>query len=340
MPPGTGSHNNVVVGSGDPEEGTRFLPNNADKSQLPLNPNFLPVTSSTVNGAQYSGKQQQLESRRKCCRCCTCKCCCLSAVAVLVVVGGVMLGLYLWFKAKMDAAKVGGASSENNELWESTLSGGEGSNNFTGEFQLVSYSPSYEAYLKAFGIPGFIVGFILQAKEVIKIRAFQNGTYTLHSATGFSEQEIFFEMGKEFEMTWGRNKGIMHSICNQEGPNAWKFHSQEHVKGWNVSSKLEFYDFGIVNTRHFVNEDITCKKYFKRLGMGNLDIGGVVGNGNGNVTDAKMFGDDVMGDDVIMINIEEGPTDEDSPFQDDEDEDYDFGESEMSLDDDPFFDDS
>merc|ERR1719322_1852293 len=101
----------------------------------------------------------------------------------------------------------------------------------------------------------------------MKISVLDNGMYALHSATGFSEQTIEFEMGQEFEMTWGRDKGIMHSTCRQTGPNTWLFESQERVKGWNISSELAFYDFGIVNTRHFHNANITCKKYFKRLGF-------------------------------------------------------------------------
>jgi len=325
MSPGTGKN------IGDAEEGMHFLPpNGADKS-LPLNPTFLPAESSSKSHQQNTNSSP----RRKWCRCCTCKCCGLTCLAIFIVIGAIMLGLYLTFKAKMDAAKVGGASSENSDLWESTLSGA-GTNNFTatGEYQLVSYSPTYREYLLAFGIPSFVIGFILEAKETMDIKALTDGRYALTTETAFSTNVIEFEIGKEFELPWGRNQGVMHSTCEKTGPNTWFFHSQELEKGWNVTSELKFFDFGIVNTRTFLNSNITCKKYYKRLGV-DVALGG--GGSSEGATGSPMFGADA---DVIVLNNDEEATEE-SPFADDSEDDLfanDNDDDDMFAND-PFFDD-
>ena len=92
------------------EEGQGFLPDSQPQQDkgLPFNVNFLRSPS-------------QSSKTKKCCRCCTCKCCCIASLVIFVVVAAVLIGGYLSFKAKMDAAMVGGASSENNEVWAETL---------------------------------------------------------------------------------------------------------------------------------------------------------------------------------------------------------------------------
>lgn len=50
-----------------------------------------------------------------------------------------------------------------------------------------------------------------------------------------------FEIGKLFEMVWGRNNGIMHTLCTMPEKHILDCHSEERVKGWNLTSKSEFF---------------------------------------------------------------------------------------------------
>ena len=51
-------------------------------------------------------------------------------------------------------------------------------------FELTSVTPSYEDYLKCFGMPSFIVSLVMSSEEAMKIEDHANGTITLHTITG------------------------------------------------------------------------------------------------------------------------------------------------------------
>ena len=77
------------------------------------------------------------------------------------------------------------------------------------------------------------------------------------------DSEIKFKLDKEFSFPWGRNKGTMHSVCSQPKPNTLFFQSRERAREWDITSRMEFSQFGMVNTRTFNTTGVLAKKYFK-----------------------------------------------------------------------------
>ena len=69
--------------------------------------------------------------------------------------------------------------------------------------------------------------------------------------------------GKEFRFPWGRGKGVMHNTMVRPKPNVLFFSAWEPVKLWNLTSEMVFTKYGMINTRRFVNENVTAKKYYQ-----------------------------------------------------------------------------
>ena len=53
-------------------------------------------------------------------------------------------------------------------------------------------------------------------------------------------RENTFVIGELFEAVWGRNNGIMHSICELPEPNRMFCTSEERAKGWTFTSESIF----------------------------------------------------------------------------------------------------
>ena len=86
-------------------------------------------------------------------------------------------------------------------------------------------------------------------------------------------QEISFEWKSLWNMTYGRNMGVMWSNCTRESQNVIFCTSEEREKGWLLTSKLIFSELGMVNERFFANKNIgkannskpsESKEYFSR----------------------------------------------------------------------------
>ena len=69
-------------------------------------------------------------------------------------------------------------------------------------------------------------------------------------------QEISFEWNSVWNMTYGRNMGVMWSNCTRESQNVIFCTSEEREKGWLLTSKLIFSELGMVNERFFANKNI------------------------------------------------------------------------------------
>ena len=97
-----------------------------------------------------------------------------------------------------------------------------------------AFDENYEPYLRSLGIPGFVVPIILRASERITVIATDKGA-TMITETGEAElfwvrgaltwflgwktQEFSYEWNRVWNMTYGRNDGIMWNNCTRESPN-------------------------------------------------------------------------------------------------------------------------
>jgi len=74
-----------------------------------------------------------------------------------------------------------------------------------------------------------------------------------------------------WNMTYGRNMGIMWNNCTRETQNTILCQSEEREKGWLLTSKMIFSELGMVNERYFVQENISAKKYYHKVGSQGSD---------------------------------------------------------------------
>jgi len=134
---------------------------------------------------------------------------------------------------------------------------------------LVSYDEQYAEYLKAVGIPGFVVNmFILGSKEVVKVVKTGNHIKFTTETEDIVGRVAEFTLGELTELPYGRNmEGIMHTMCNLEEPNRLFCTSEERTKGWTLTSEHIFSKGGVMNTRHHVNKGIKTKKFYQRQGI-------------------------------------------------------------------------
>ena len=99
----------------------------------------------------------------------------------------------------------------------------------------MAFDEHYEPYLKSLGIPGFVVPIILRSSETITVAATEQGV-TMSTQTGeavrpdlrgnftfvfsaWQTQDVSFEWNKVWNMTYGRNSGIMWNNCTRESQN-------------------------------------------------------------------------------------------------------------------------
>merc|ERR1719348_2015248 len=71
----------------------------------------------------------------------------------------------------------------------------------------------------------------------------------------------------QWNMTYGRGMGVMWNFCKRLEQNVIFCESEEREKGWRISSKMIFYELGMINERVFKNTNIEAKKYYKRQGV-------------------------------------------------------------------------
>lgn len=249
-----------------------FIPDSKQNVVLPPRPREPYPEDPWYNKLTCSCK-----SKRCCCCRCTWKCCGVGTFIVVLLIGLILGGGYLYLKSRL----TGTATSKDKDLWEATL----GNNNdvsqiqtsklaksiIDGEFLLVSYDENYPDYLKTMGIPGFVVNLILSSKEILifKEPTQPGGNWTMNTKTDLMDRNAYFRIGEPFEMEMGmgNKKGLMVSNCTISGPadNILSCDVREKIKDWNFKSESIYTKAGFINTRTFLNKNMSTKKYYKRI---------------------------------------------------------------------------
>jgi len=265
-----------------------------------LHHNPTPAIQYSKTAAETKRASQSACCGNKCCCCTTSwKCCGIATAVILVIVGAIIGGGFLYLHV-LKSRLTGTASSEDAAEWETLLTKGNadesvGSNTdlITGDYVLVSYDENYPELLKAYGIPSFIVPFILGSSETISLTR-TGDSFKMVTKTDWKTSEYEFANGEEFQVPWGRKGGIMHSICNAPEPNKMVCISEEREKGWNIIDESSFSTGGMIRNRHFVTKDVRAKKFYQR---------------KGSLVENDSFG---MEGNLTVL----GAGDEDSPFSD------------------------
>jgi len=190
-------------------------------------------------------------------------CCvsCLSCIAVvLVVIGGLFLSVYLKPTLTGDAEK-----------WEKILRGSKSSRStknveISDTYELVSYSDNFKEYLSEVGVPSFVQNLIMGASETLEIEILEDGCRS-KMESGLMNSEHSYKWNTHWNMTYGRGMGVMWNFCKRLEENVIFCESEEREKGWKISSKMIFYELGMINERVFKNTNIEAKKYYKRRGV-------------------------------------------------------------------------
>jgi len=192
-------------------------------------------------------------------KCCTKKCCCftcLGCVLALILAAG---GLFLYIQNLPD-------KSQDAAVWEAKLGGLNASVesfDVDGNYTLMSYDENYSSYLKSMGIPWYVVPLILASSETMAVKITDKEA-EITTATDWVTRTQNFEFDQVFNMTYGKGMGTMWNVCTLEQPHIVICESEERERGWRLTSRMIFSPEGMVNERHFLNEDITAKKFYKR----------------------------------------------------------------------------
>jgi len=205
----------------------------------------------------------KLEQQRKCCfgwsKTKICCCACLGILAALILAITVVCLLLFVFDM--------GDKSGEAQAWEEKLKSNTDAAkpaSMAGSYILVSYDKNYRTYLETMGIPWYVVPIILAANEKFSITELGDNTIQILTETSIASRNMTFKFGDEFSMEYGKGMGIMHNVCTRETPSLLICKSEERERNWNLLSKMEFSEEGVVNTRTFVTKNITAKKYYKR----------------------------------------------------------------------------
>lgn len=266
---------------------------------------------------------------KKCCCCTTSwKCCGITTGAIILFIGLLIGGAAIFFKMKQDESqKLSKKMQEKAGEWDTLLSNSkntsESSSNedlITGQYLLVSYDENYSAYLKALGIPGFVVDtFIIGATETLNITRTKD-MVTFSTLTDTMARQSEFKLGEIKEHTWGKNSGIIKTNCSIIATNTLYCSSENPVKGTKMTSRYEFSKAGAINIREHVTKEVKAKKFYQRLGE-------IIDN---------TFGKNE--ENIVLIPKND---DSESPFSKDENDAFDFDTwGDDSMDDDDFFEDS
>jgi len=268
-----------------------------------------PVITKSSKGSAKDG------SKNGCPKCCTCKCCAITSgvifgvIVLILIIGGVM------WKQRQDAAqeKVSQYKAGSKE-WKSKLENGphNSSSGISGTYELKGYDENYEEYMKAYGIPSFILALIVGKPETLIVtKPDENESfYTMKKITydGASVDEHKFELNVQHETPYNKGKGSMQTICTAPEKNILECKKNETEKGWKITDRFEFGPLGIINTKTFHTKNIVTKKYYERQG---IDIS-EADHQTGNISDSGM----------IKVEKSEG-SDGENPFGDDDNDDED-----------------
>jgi len=238
-----------------------------------LHHNPTPAIQYSKTAAETKRASQSACCGNKCCCCTTSwKCCGIASAVILVIVGAIIGGGFLYLHV-LKSRLTGTASSEDAAEWETLLTKGNadesvGSNKdlITGDYVLVSYDENYPELLKAYGIPSFIVPFILGSSETISLTR-TGDSFKMVTKTDAATRKNNFAFGEIFEKEWGqRKKGIMHTNCSLPESNKMLCVLEERERGWNLTEEFDFSKGGFLYIRHFITKNIKAKKFYQRQG--------------------------------------------------------------------------
>jgi len=154
----------------------------------------------------------------------------------------------------------------NAEEWEDKLFRERNLNrniSIDGTYTLVAFDEHYEPYLYSLGVPSFAVPLILRSSETLKFTTTEKGA-SMVTETVWKTQEVSYEWNRVWNMTYGRNSGVMWNNCTRERQNVISCSSEEREKGWFLTSRMTFSELGMINERHFINQDIAAKKFYEK----------------------------------------------------------------------------
>jgi len=192
----------------------------------------------------------------------SCLCC---ALIVLSVIGGGLIYVFA----------LGSEYSGNSAHWDTILNASFYDTQevrLSGVYELVSFDDQYDDYLKAMGIPFYIVPLIVKGSESITVELndtdVDKASIKLTTITDWMTRESLFKLNEEFSMKYGKGNmgGFMHNTCQRPRPNIIHCKSEEREKKWNFESELIFSPAGMVNKRTFVNKEIVTHKFYHREG--------------------------------------------------------------------------
>merc|ERR1712117_86146 len=215
------------------------------------------ATTTDIEEQMESGKS---ESSGCCCKSWSKKKkCCVGCSSGIAIVAMVLIILFVLAyirrtRGSQDVQELENALKIANKTQEFDIDG---------EYNLVSFTDSYEDYLKALGAPWWAIPLVLAGSETMHVRVNYTGA-TMGIETGFKSQENTFEWDTWFNASYGNNAGIMWTRCIRTAHSIIDCKMEERAKDWFLTSKILFSESGAINERAFLNKNITTKKYYEK----------------------------------------------------------------------------
>lgn len=104
----------------------------------------------------------------------------------------------------------------------------------------MSYEDTFESYLKAMGLPFFVIPLVMGSSERLNITVTDDGHWRIETKNDFGERVSEFHEGHEFSVVWGKDNGVMHSVCTMSDTTSLKCTAEERAKGWNFENLMRY----------------------------------------------------------------------------------------------------
>jgi len=141
---------------------------------------------------------------------------------------------------------------------------------FDGEYTLVSCDENYPEYLKAMGVPPFIIPHMLAKSENLTVKLSEKGGELTFDRGAIRSLTLNFTFNKMRSFEYGQGS-TMWSICTLEEPNVISCETEEREKGlYGMMSKLIFSKNGMINERSY--QGIDTKKFYRKESSEKDDI--------------------------------------------------------------------
>eukprot|EP00096_Caligus_rogercresseyi_P009217 TRINITY_DN3095_c0_g1_i2.p1 TRINITY_DN3095_c0_g1~~TRINITY_DN3095_c0_g1_i2.p1 ORF type:complete len:255 (-),score=70.85 TRINITY_DN3095_c0_g1_i2:1394-2158(-) len=165
-------------------------------------------------------------------------------------------------------------NNEEGKDWEARLLKDGRAGNFSGMYELVRYDDQYQNYLVALGIPYLVVQLILVAPEILVFDVpsqMEKDEWTLTTKAGPSDEVTTFKLDEPFIISMRKGKTQLNTTASMTSNDTLSMDSISLKSGNNLISSFAFSASGLINTRVFVPENITTKKYYKRTNEETLE---------------------------------------------------------------------